>query len=79
MELVQVVEVARLGQEHEVAVAPGAHEREGPQQVPVDLCEVLAGGEKFALVAASLLHVETAPRRVDSEEGVLDEMAFGHD
>ena len=41
--------------------------------------EVLAGGEELALVARAALRVEAAPGRVDLQEGVLDEMAVGHD
>ena len=74
-----VIEVAGLRQQHQVAVPAGADQREGPQQVPVDLREVLAGGQELALVAAPLLHVEPPPGRIDLEEGVLDEVAFGHD
>ena len=67
------LEVLGLAEQHQVRVAAGADEREGAQQVAVG--EVLAGGDELTLVLRTALGVEPAPRRVDLQEGVLDEMA----
>ena len=76
MELVDALEVRRLGEQHQVGVAARADGRERPQQALGG--EVLAGGEELALVGAALLVGQPPPGRIDLQEGVLDEVALGH-
>ena len=76
VELVDALEVLGLRQQHQLGVPTRAHEREGLQQVP--LGEVLARGHQLALVQAALLGVEAAPRGVERDERVLDEVARAH-
>ena len=76
MKLVDAIEVLRLGDQQQLRVPAGAHEREGLQQVPVG--EVLARGQELALVLRALLGVQAPPRGVELQEGVLDEVALGH-
>ena len=76
MELVDPLQVLRLGEQHQVGVAPRPHQRERPQEVI--LGEVGAGGGEFALVPGALGGIEPAPGRIDPQECVLDEMALRH-
>ena len=77
VELVDALEVRRLAEQHQVGVAAGADGRERAQQALGG--EVLAGGQELALVLGALVVGKTTPGRIDLQEGVLDEMAFGHD
>jgi hypothetical protein len=76
VELVDALEVRGLRQQHQVGVAARADQRERPQQALAR--EVFAGGQELALVARALGVVEPPPGGVDLQEGVLDEVAFGH-
>ncbi len=53
MQLVDAVEVLRLGDEQQLGVAARADQREGLQQVA--LGEVFAGGEELELVLGALV------------------------
>ena len=64
-------------QQQHVGVAARADERERTQQMAVG--EVLAGGDELALVGGAPFVVEPPPGGVDLEEGVLDEVADGHE
>ena len=76
VELVDALQVRGLREQHQVGVAARAHGRERPQQALGR--EVLAGGGELPLVGRALLVGQAAPGRVDLEERVLDDMAFGH-
>ena len=76
MQLVDPVEVLRLGDQQQLGVAARAHERERLQQVPVG--EVLAGGVELALVLRALLVREPSPGGVELQERVLDEVPRAH-
>ncbi len=76
MELVDAVEVLRLGDQQQLGVAARAHQREALQQVPVG--EVLARGRELALVLRAALAVQAPPRGVELQERVLDEAARAH-
>ena len=76
VQLVDAVEVRGLGEQHQVRVAAGADQREGPQEALG--AEVLAGRDELALVPRALLSVQPPPRRIDLQERVFDELAVGH-
>jgi hypothetical protein len=76
MELVDAIEVLGLAEQHQVRVAPGPDEGEGPQQVAVG--EVLAGDEELALAGRALLVREAPPGGIDLQKRVLDEVTYGH-
>jgi hypothetical protein len=76
VELVDPVEVLRLGEQHQLGVAARADEREALQQVAVR--EILASRHELALVLLALLGPQATPGRVELEERVLDEVACAH-
>jgi hypothetical protein len=76
VELVDPLQVRRLGEQHQVGVAARADGRERPQQ-PLG-GEVLAGGEELALVGGALVVLQAPPGGVHLEERVLDEVTLGH-
>ena len=77
VELVDALEVRRLGEQHQVGVPARADERERAQQALGR--EVLAGGEELALVGArARSSSQPAPGRIDLQERVLDEVTLGH-
>ena len=68
------LQVLRLAEQHQVGVAAGADQREGPQQMAVG--EIGARGHELPLVGGALLVLETPPGRVNLQKGVFDEMAY---
>jgi hypothetical protein len=76
VELVDAVEVLGLHDQHQVGVTTRTDERERLQQVIG--AEVLAGGGELALVPGALGLRKPAPRGIQLEERVLDEVPIGH-
>src|ERR1039458_1844540 len=76
VQLVDAIEVLRLGDQQQLRVAARTYQREGLQQMAVG--EVLAGGVELALVLRALLVIEPAPGGVELQERVLDEVPRAH-
>src|SRR6266576_4694423 len=76
VELVDAVEVLRLGDEHDVGVAARPDEAERLQQMVGG--EVPAGGQELALVGGPLAVGQPPPGRVNLQKGVLHEVSFRH-